>query len=163
MLTVIVCIEGSMRLKTLFHAIVPVTVVWCVSALPAFAGIPAGSTGLCNDGTYTKAAARQDACQGHQGVKTWFANKSSALSVDPDSNASAIRIADGPAPPKAPALSKTARAGGSPGLVWLDRSSALYYCYGTSYYGKTNIGVYVTEGAAKATGAVSDSGKSCSR
>ena len=99
----------------------------------------------------------------HQGVKTWFDDTAPSLSVDPDANANAIKITDGPSPSRAPALRQTARAGGGPGLVWLDRSSALYYCYGTPYYGKTNIGVYVSEGAAKATGASSNSGKSCAR
>jgi hypothetical protein len=83
--------------------------------------------------------------------------------VDPNGNASAISITDGPTPAKTPVPTKTARAGGGPGLVWLDRSAELYYCYGSHYYGKTNIGVYVSEEAAKTTGASPYSGKICSR
>lgn len=34
---------------------------------------PAGATGLCNDGSYTKAAHRTGACSKHGGVKQWLA------------------------------------------------------------------------------------------
>src|ERR1700749_2309246 len=152
-----------MTTRIWFFATFSVALLWYASAAPVWAAIPPGSTGQCKDGTYTQAPSIQGACQGHKGVKTWFAKTSPGLSVDPDANANAIKITDGSAPPNAPALKKTARPGGGPGLVWLDRSSALYYCYGTPDYGKTNIGVYVSEGAAKATGASSNSGKSCSR
>jgi hypothetical protein len=152
-----------MKTRIGFFATLPVALLWYASAVSALPAIPAGSTGQCKDGTYTQAPSIRGACQGHQGVKTWFAKMSPGLSVDPDANANAIKITDGSAPANTPALKKTARAGGGPGLVWLDRSSALYYCYGTPDYGKTNIGVYVSEGAAKATGASSNSGKSCSR
>jgi len=35
-------------------------------------GAPAGATGLCNDGSYTKAAHRSGACAHHKGVKQWL-------------------------------------------------------------------------------------------
>ncbi len=35
-------------------------------------GAPAGATGLCNDGSYTKSAHRSGACAKHKGVKQWL-------------------------------------------------------------------------------------------
>jgi len=41
-------------------------------AQPTPAKAPAGSTALCNDGSYSNESRRTAACSGHQGIKTWL-------------------------------------------------------------------------------------------
>ena len=136
---------------------------------------PAGSTGICKDGTYTNAASKAGACRGHKGVQTWL-----AATAAPASTAPAATPAPTPAPaPKAavrapaatsakasPAEKAAARpqaAGGGPGLVWVNTSSNVYHCYGSDFYGKTKAGAYMSEADAKAKGAHGAHGKSCSK
>ena len=113
----------------------------------ATATVPAGSTGLCKDGSYTSNETKKGACAGHKGVKDWF-------------GASALAAA--PAKAATPATSTAPAAGGGPGQVWVNRSSKVYHCSGTKYYGKTKQGEYMTETAAKAAGNHADHGKACS-
>jgi hypothetical protein len=137
-----------------------------VAQVPA--GAPAGTTGLCNDGSYWTGASKSGACRGHKGVKTWYASPAAAP-------APAATPAPTPAPPAAassatpPAKTKTVTPasttpapGGGPGMVWVNTSTKVYHCYGTKYYGTTKAGAYMTEAAAKAKGAHPDAGKPCS-
>ena len=129
------------------------------------AGAPAGTTGLCNDGSYWTGASKSGACRGHRGVKTWYA--SSAAAPTPAATPTAPPPA-APAPAAAPKTktstptSTTPAPGGGPGIVWLNTSTRIYHCYGTKYYGTTKAGAYMTEAAAKAKGAHPDAGKPCS-
>jgi Protein of unknown function (DUF3761) len=142
---------------------------------------PAGSTGLCKDGTYTTAASKSGACRGHQGVKMWLAASStqaaaapagkssaatpSAATSAPASKLSASTPAAAPAndSPATKAAARPQAAGGGPGLVWVNTSSNVYHCYGSDFYGKTKAGAYMTEADAKAKGAHGAHGKSCSK
>jgi hypothetical protein len=139
---------------------------------------PAGSTGLCKDGTYSTAASKAGACRGHQGVKEWYAAAPAAKApaAATAAPAPAPKAAPAAAPAPAPAATKAAKAspaskaasmpqaaGGGPGLVWVNTSSNVYHCYGTDFYGKTKAGAYMSEADAKAKGAHPDHGKACSK
>ena len=145
----------------------------------AVAQAPAGSTGLCKDGTYTTAASKQGACRGHQGVKEWYAAPA-AKAAAPAAAAPAVapEPAAAPAPAKAASAAPTAPAkaspaakaaampqapGGGPGLVWLNTGTNVYHCSGTQFYGKTKAGAYMSEADAKAKGAHADHNKPCTK
>jgi hypothetical protein len=152
----------------------------------AQAAPPAGSTGMCKDGTYSTAPSKQGACRGHQGVKEWYAAVPAAAAAPAaaakTAPAAAATTAPAAATTTAPAAASTASAssakkqspsqkaaalpqaaGGGPGLVWVNSSSNVYHCYGSDYYGKTKAGSYMSEADAKAKGAHPDHGKACSK
>ncbi|MDQ2780545.1 MAG: DUF3761 domain-containing protein [Pseudomonadota bacterium] len=139
------------------------------------AAMPAGSTGLCKDGSYTAHATKKGACGGHKGVKEWFAAAGDAKTESPAATAAApmatnAAISKPAAATPAPAAKRTAAttaamapaAGGGPGQVWANSSTKVYHCAGSRYYGKTKQGSYMTEAAAKAGGMHADHGKACS-
>jgi hypothetical protein len=146
----------------------------------AQAAPPAGSTGMCKDGTYSTAPSKQGACRGHQGVKEWYA-AAPATAAAASAPAVAAKTAPAAAASTAPAAASTAAAssakqspaqkaaarpqaaGGGPGLVWVNTSSNVYHCYGSDFYGKTKAGSYMSEADAKAKGAHPDHGKACSQ
>ena len=155
------------------------------------AGAPAGSTGLCNDGTYYSGATKSGACRGHKGVKDWWGGASAAAApaattpakttpapattpVAPATTpAPAATQSATPAPASSPATETTGTStrtplkdipqapGGGPGLVWLNTASNVYHCPGAEYYGKTKAGKYMTEAQAQAAGAHNEGGKPC--
>ena len=140
---------------------------------------PAGSTGVCRDGTYTTAPSKKGACRGHKGVKTWLA--ADAGEATKPAKAEKAAKAEAPAPAAAPAAApapaapaKAARThesastmaqapGGGAGMVWVNSATNVYHCAGTKYYGKTKAGSYMTEAEAKAKGAHADHGHPCSK
>jgi hypothetical protein len=138
------------------------------------AGTPAGTTGVCKDGTNWTGATKKGACRGHKGVKTWYGGAEGAAAATPTA-AQAEGVA--PAAPAAPATaaapaaakkSKTTPApaaeaapGGGPGMVWVNTPTKVYHCTGDRWYGKTKQGSYMTESAAVAAGARPDHGKAC--
>ncbi len=65
---------------------------------------PAGATGECNDGSYTKAKTQQGACSKHGGVKTWYGHAAST----PATTAKAPATAKAAPPSPATAATKPA-------------------------------------------------------
>jgi hypothetical protein len=154
-----------------------------VAYADAPADAPAGSTGLCKDGTYSTSASKKGACKGHKGVKDWYAaadSKASDKGIDKSAPKTAAKDA-APAAAAAPAPAATSSAapataaakststsakaaapGGGPGLVWVNTSSKVYHCQSDKWYGKTKQGEYLSEADAKAKGNRPEGGKACS-
>ncbi len=152
-----------------------------IAEIPAPATAPAGSTGICNDGSFTTTATKSGACQGHKGVQNWYTTAGATASTAPASVPASTPAAttkkpfsffgkkpaaSAPATTASPAAATTTAAaaapGGGAGQVWVNTKSNVYHCFGSKYYGKTKTGQYMTEAAAKAAGAHGDHGKACS-
>jgi hypothetical protein len=145
------------------------------AATSLHAQAPAGSTGVCNDGSYWTGATKSGACRGHKGVKTWFGTSTAVPVTKPAStavvptqpvNKSATAplpsVAVPPAPKRSMPAPQTAQApGGGAGMVWVNMDSKVYHCPGDRYYGKTKSGKYMSESDAKAMGAHADANKPC--
>ena len=153
----------------------------------AGAAVPAGSTGLCNDGTYYTGKTKQGACKGHKGVKEWYtapndamaaaktkssgAPASEASPAEPSSSARNTPAPTGtanagngtaPTPPAKNAEPKVATAPAGPiGSVWVNKGTKVYHCPGDRWYGKTKEGEYMPETQATAMGFKPDHGKPC--
>ena len=139
------------------------------------ANAPAGTTGLCKDGSYSSAPSKRGACSGHKGVQTWYAASAGAASGGAAATTAAppAPAATGaPARASAPAPTMAAKSstsaplanaapGGGPGMVWVNTSSKVYHCQSDRYYGKTKNGAYMSEADAKAKGNRPDHGKAC--
>ena len=123
---------GLMLLSAIGHAAAP-------------ANAPAGSTGLCNDGTFYSGPRKQGACKGHKGLKKWYGAPAAATTAAPATTAPAPHVAAGP--------------GGV--AVWTDNSTKAYHCPGDKLYGKTKQGEYMPEAVAATRGFKPDQGKAC--
>jgi len=129
------------------------------------AGAPAGSTGLCRDGSYWSGPVKKGACHGHKGVQDWYAAAApvaaaAAPAATASSAAAAAPAAVSTAKQKA-TLPAAAAPGGGPGQVWVNTSSKVYHCPSDRWYGKTKNGSYMTEAQATAQGNRPDHGKAC--
>jgi hypothetical protein len=134
-------------------------------------GAPAGSTGLCKDGSYTSAEAKKGSCKGHKGVKDWYVATAATSATAPAMGASTpmgLPAKSGtptatatPMTKSTPMSARTAAPGGGPGQVWVNTKSKVYHCQADKVYGKTKEGQYMTEDAAKAAGDHASHGKAC--
>lgn len=136
------------------------------AAAAAPTAAPAGSTGLCRDGSYTSTDTKKGACRGHKGVKEWYgaaaagagaaaaAPKSSAPMTPPQATTPATPAPTSmPSHSTAPAAAPETRAaapGGGAGKVWVNTESKVYHCANDRYYGKTKQGEYMSEADALA-------------
>ena len=50
---------------------------------------PAGTTGMCKDGSFSNAASKAGACSGHKGIKTWYAAEPTKAEKKADAKADA--------------------------------------------------------------------------
>jgi hypothetical protein len=115
-------------------------------------------TATCKDGTTFSGSKRSGACKGHGGVEAFTtttpASTTPGAAGAPSTMASkdaGLKPSDAAKPPP-----------GAPGQVWVNSASKVYHCPGTTYYGKTKRGEYMTEAAAKAAGDHPNHGKTCS-
>ncbi len=97
----------QLRFTQLSAALLVCVASYAVAQAPA--GAPAGSTGVCNDGTYSSAATKSGACRGHKGIKTWFA-PDAPKAAKPAAAAAAPKPAAAPAP----ATAMTAKPAAAP-------------------------------------------------
>jgi hypothetical protein len=140
-----------------------------VGAQQAPASAPAGTTGLCNDGTYYSGASKKGACRGHKGVKEWYGasannEKGGSTAAGTSQTTPAPTANQAPERSTPAATSNTNKApapGGGAGMVWVNTSTNVYHCQGSRYYGKTKAGTYMSESEARAKGARPDHGKPC--
>src|SRR5581483_607448 len=100
--------EETMKTKIRLIALIAGVLVsqLCMAQVPA--GAPAGSTGMCNDGTYSTATAKKGACRGHKGVKDWYTVADSTAASAKKPTAAPAPAAAAPAPAAAPASAPAA-------------------------------------------------------
>ncbi len=156
-------LKGSAVRKTLIGSLLLAVGMFAtqVGAGQAPAGAPAGSTGLCNDGSYYSGATKNGACRGHKGVKQWW-GVAPAKSTKPAESKPAPPPSAAAAQASAPKSGVVAPApGGGADKVWVNTASNVYHCPGTQWYGKTKAGNYMSEADAKTKGAHPAQGKPC--
>lgn len=91
----------------------------CASLISGYAAAqtakaPAGSTAECQDGTFSNAAKRSTACQGHRGVKTWLGAAAAAVQTQSPAVTATEVAPSTAAPSRTPATPENPRANASP-------------------------------------------------
>lgn len=116
---------------------------------------PAGSTALCNDGTYSKGTNKLTACLGHKGIKTWYGAPATTTQAKPAPAAApaaqskpATAAKAAPTPPSAADIADAK----AKGLVWVNLNTKVYHMSSASQYGTTKNGKFMSEADAKAAG-----------
>ncbi len=146
-----------------------------VGMAQAPAGAPAGSTGMCRDGSYWSGAVKKGACRGHKGVQDWYGTAGSAASGNaagatsaPPTPAASTSTAptsktapEGAAPREVNHPAASAAPGGGADKVWVNSNSKVYHCPADRWYGKTKNGAYMSEQEAIAQGNRADHHKAC--
>jgi hypothetical protein len=119
-------------------------------------------TAICKDGSNYFGSTKQGACSGHGGIKEWHGTTapSAANPAAPTTSKPSQPSAATSATPQT-STGKSAATAGAAGQVWVNKSSKVYHCPGTQWYGKTKSGEYMSEAEAKAQGFHADHGKSC--
>jgi hypothetical protein len=130
-----------MKLRLLFSATALVVLTWQAGTAQVPAGAPSGSTDSATTAPMRTHRAREALV--------------SAIELGATAPTPQAKTTTTASPRTAP--------GGGRGLVWLNTSTNVYYCYGTRYYGNTKAGKYVSEADAKAAGAHPDQGDACSQ
>ena len=138
----------------------------------ALAQAPAGSTGLCKDGTYTTAAKKRGSCNDHGGVKAWFgtpipqaapASPAAPPPVASSTDTAVARSSDAPQPVTSAPAPAQAQSSADSVKVWVNMSTKIYHCPGSEWYGKTQSGKFMTQAEAIAMGARAAYYKPCPR
>lgn len=133
--------------------------------LAGLAGNAHAQSATCRDGTVLTGLNASRMCAAHGGLPPGTPGgpqdhaRPSRPQQPPEARPPAMQPRT--APRSAPDAAGAA-LGGGPGQVWVNTATKVYHCPGTQYYGTTKRGEYVTEAAARASGAHAAGGRTCS-